>query len=158
MKKLGIVSVVLLILTVGCGPRVDLEAEREAIQSADTEWSQTPPDLDRFMSFYTEDAYSIAPDAPVAVGRDAIRSLFSPMFSNAGFSVTWTPTDAEVSQEGQLGYTVGTFELTLEDSAGNPMQRTGKYLTVWRKQADGQWRVAADIISMDSPPAEEEPE
>ncbi len=33
----------------------------------------------------------------------------------------------------------------------------GKYLTAWRKQADGEWKVTADIFNEDAPPAATEP-
>lgn len=58
---------------------------------------------------------------------------------------------ADVSSSGDLGYSVGTFELTLNDSEGNPVTRKGKYTTVWQKQTDGQWKVVSVTPNLDSP-------
>ena len=55
---------------------------------------------------------------------------------------------------GRTGYTIGTFELNLQDSGGNTLARTGKYITIWQKQSDGQWKVVADTAVFDSPPVE----
>jgi ketosteroid isomerase-like protein len=152
MKKLWAVPVLLMACTPGCG-RVDQEAEQAAIREADQAWSETPPDLDRFMSYFTEGATAMAPEAPILTGRSAIRSFWSGLFANPGFSLTWKVSDARVSPRGGLGYSIGTFELNLEDSAGEAVNRTGKYLTVWEKQEDGQWKVVADTLTLDSPPA-----
>ena len=56
------------------------------------------------------------------------------MSSSPGFSLQWTPAKAEVSESGDLGRTSGTYESTM----GGVTDR-GKYLTVWKKQADGSW-------------------
>jgi ketosteroid isomerase-like protein len=44
-----------------------------------------------------------------------------------------------------------TFELSFQDAEGNPVTTVGKYVTVWKKQADGQWKVVADIFNRDAP-------
>ena len=69
-----------------------------------------------------------------------------------GFSLSWEATSANVSEDATLGYSLGTLEMTLDDAEGNPTSIEGKYLTVWQKQADGQWKVTADIFNEDAPP------
>jgi len=56
-----------------------------------------------------------------------------------------------VSQAGDLGYSIGTLEFTVDDTEGNPVTRNGKYTTVWRKQEDGQWKVVSDTFNFNSP-------
>ncbi|MDI6780166.1 MAG: DUF4440 domain-containing protein [Bacteroidota bacterium] len=58
---------------------------------------------------------------------------------------------AEVSNSGDLGYTWGTYKTKFEGAQGKPLERTGKYLTVWKKQNDGGWKVIADIGNQDTP-------
>jgi ketosteroid isomerase-like protein len=65
--------------------------------------------------------------------------------ANPGFAIQWSVMKAEAA--GDLGYTRGTYELTLQDAAGQPTVDKGKYVTVWKKQADGAWQVAADIFN-----------
>ena len=54
----------------------------------------------------------------------------------------------EVARSGDIGYAIGTFEGVVDDA---PVK--GKYVEIWKKQADGSWKVAADMFSPDSPPA-----
>jgi ketosteroid isomerase-like protein len=67
------------------------------------------------------------------------------------FAVSWQPTKAEASRGGDIGYTLGTYELTLNNPQGTPVTDRGKYLTVWKKQADGSWKVAVDTFNSDLP-------
>lgn len=60
------------------------------------------------------------------------------------YQLTWTPTDAQMGPSGDMGYTWGHFEGHSKDAAGNPVTTSGRYITVWRKQADGSWKVALD--------------
>lgn len=130
---------------------VDVEAERTALLDADRAWSQTPPDVESFVDFFADDAHFLTPEGPTAVGQAEIREAVSSMFATEGFSLTWEPTEAVVSESGDLGYTVGTFELTMNDPDGNAVTREGKYLSTWRKQEDGQWKVTVDAPNFNAP-------
>ena len=82
------------------------------------------------------------------VGPEGIRRAMLPVFADTTFSVTWDPNYAEVSASGDLGYTVGRYERrSLVE--GETTVNSGTYLTVWRRQEDGSWKVKADI----GPPA-----
>jgi ketosteroid isomerase-like protein len=74
-----------------------------------------------------------------AVG-DAMRSLDDP-----GYSLSWEPDFAEGS--GDLGYTYGTYRRETLDEMGEPVLETGRYVTIWRRDSAGQWKVALDIGS-----------
>jgi len=52
---------------------------------------------------------------------------------------------------GDIGYTIGTFELTVEQD-GTAMLTEGKYVTVWHKQVDGAWKVRVDSFNTNGPP------
>jgi ketosteroid isomerase-like protein len=142
----------------GCAPQpeapvVDLASERAALTAADQAWSQTVPDVEKFVAFFAEGATFLPPDGPITEGLDAIHSVASGLFSSPGFNLTWKATKAEVSSSADMGYTIGTYQLTMNDAAGQPATSDGKYLTVWQKQADGQWKVVADSPSASAPPA-----
>ncbi len=62
--------------------------------------------------------------------------------SRRSFSISWVPRDARIAASGDLGYTIGDAVSTSLSSAGVAQQRYTKYLTVWRKDAGGHWRVA----------------
>ncbi|MFQ5778357.1 MAG: YybH family protein [Terriglobia bacterium] len=151
MKKLWPVFAALLLLGAGCAPAVDLEAERAALLAADRAWSQSAPDVDRFLSFYADDASLLPPGAPIATGKDAIRAYLAEFFAAPGLTLSWTTTRAEVARAGDLAYTSGTYQVTFLDAEGNTVTSAGKTQVVWKKQADGQWKVIADQFNRDTP-------
>ena len=51
----------------------------------------------------------------------------------------WAPAVAEIAASGDLGYTSGPWRFTKE-GADKPTA-SGQFFTVWRKQADGSWKV-----------------
>ncbi len=57
--------------------------------------------------------------------------------------LTWAPEIAEVSASGELGYTSGPYEVR----PGRGIEPTGfgHYVSIWKKQADGTWKVLLDI-------------
>jgi ketosteroid isomerase-like protein len=58
--------------------------------------------------------------------------------------LTWHPTLACVSSSGDLGVTSGPWMYTPEAHLDQP-PRYGQFVSVWRKQTDGMWKVVADI-------------
>ena len=129
---------------------VDLEAERKALMAADDAWSKTVGDTSEFLSFLTDDALFMPGGAPLAQG-DAIRETWEQLVSNPGFALEWSASSVEVAGSGELGYTVGSFKLVL-DQDGVSMVTIGKYVTVWAKQDDGSWKVQVDCFNADGPP------
>jgi ketosteroid isomerase-like protein len=49
-----------------------------------------------------------------------------------------------------MGYTWGHYEGRSRDADGNSKVTTGRYLTIWRKEPDGTWKVLLDA-SQDEP-------
>jgi ketosteroid isomerase-like protein len=92
------------------------------------------------MEFFADDA-AIIRDGKVIVGKQSIRELYTPLFADQSFNLSWTPTKIEVSKDGTLGYTYGDFE---GKSAAHTSR--GIYVTEWRKQ-NGKWMVVLDLGS-----------
>ena len=152
MRRLGVFLTALLMLAAsGCAQPIDIEAERAALRNADVEWSNAASlkDVDGFMSFFTDDAILLPPNIDFLRGKEKLRELVSVMLASADF--TWKPLEVEISGSGDLGYTIGTYEQVMIDSLGNSVMTRGKYLTAWKKQADGSWKVAADMWSSNQP-------
>ena len=79
----------------------------------------------------------------IVIGTDAVRALFDEQ-QRAGGTLNWRPVYAEAAESGDLGFTVGEYVFTGRGATGTVVQRFGKYLTVWKKQADGEWRFVVD--------------
>jgi ketosteroid isomerase-like protein len=155
MRLTAAVSSIPIILLAGCAtpPSVDLEAERTALMDADRAWYEAyAASADRpgtFVSKVAADAVLLPPDAPIAEGRDAIHAVIAGLEATPGFSVTWTPVAADVGSGGDLGYTRGTYRISFDGPAG-AINIVGKYLTLWKKQADGAWMVVVDMFNADA--------
>jgi len=121
------------------------ELEREAKEAAKAK------DLDRYVSFYADDAVLLWPGVPMVTGRAAIRKFMQVFFSMPDFSLSFETGGADVSLAGDFAYTYGTNKVTLVDPSGKKMKDSGKYLTVYKKQSDGKWKVVADTGNSDLP-------
>ncbi len=146
----------LSLVVLGCAapyeaPAIDFEAERSALMEADKAWFESHKNIDEFLSSLTDDAIFMAEGAPAAEG-EAIQALWEFLLSSPGFNLDWAATSADVAKAGDMGYTIGSYELTTAPD-GVPSVTIGKYVTLWKKQADGSWKVAVDCFNSDGPPA-----
>jgi ketosteroid isomerase-like protein len=78
----------------------------------------------------------------LVVGPDAIRSFFAAQGTST--SLTWHPVYAVVAGSRDLGFTIGEYIATGRGPSGAAVQRLGKYLTVWKRQRDGNWKFVVD--------------
>jgi uncharacterized protein (TIGR02246 family) len=129
-------------------------ADEAALRKLDDEWSRAAgaKDVEKTASYYTDDALVMPPNSPVLQGKDAARAMWKAMFNTPGFGGGWKATRAEVSRSGDLGWVTGSYEFSETDASGKPMTDKGKYLEVWKKQADGAWKCVADMFNTDLPP------
>ena len=95
----------------------------------------------------------LVPNAPIVTGKDAIAKFIASAFALQDYKITWHPNKAEVARSGELGYTSGTYEMSFKDASGKTSSDKGKYVMVWKKQADGAWKVLLDISNSDLSPA-----
>jgi uncharacterized protein (TIGR02246 family) len=152
MKTLFSIVATLLVLAIsGCAPQVDVEAEAAAIREMVIQWDNAAnaKDVDGMVSLFADDASSLAANAPIAVGKEAIHALFSELVGSPGFAVSDSATKVEVSRAGDMAYMAGKHELTLNDPGGNPVTDLGKWVVVLKKQADGTWKIVTHIWNSD---------
>jgi ketosteroid isomerase-like protein len=98
-----------------------------------------------FADWFAPDGVALGNGAPPVAGRVAIAK--SAAWSPKAYQLTWTPTDAAMGPSGDMGYTWGHYEGHSKDANGNPVTTSGRYITIWRKQPDGSWKVALDAGS-----------
>ena len=95
-----------------------------------------------FADWFASDGVALGNGAAPLIGKVAIQK--SANWDPKVYQLTWTPTDAQMGSSGDMGYTWGHFEGHSKDVSGSPVTVTGRYITIWRKQADGNWKVALD--------------
>lgn len=133
--------------------RADQRKGRGCILAADAAWLKVyqAKDLAKSVAFCDEQASMLAPNAPIATGKDAVAKLIADDFAHD--TVTWHANKVGVARSGDLGYTSGTTEDSIKDPSGKTISDRGKYLTVWKKQVDGSWKVLYDMFNSDLPPS-----
>jgi ketosteroid isomerase-like protein len=87
---------------------------------------------------------------PLIQGRQTIRAHLES--GPVGAVLVWTPLQADVSRSRDLGYTFGTYELRIPGTNGPPTVRHGKYVSIWKRQADGSWKIVVDTGNPNPPP------
>ena len=138
-------------VTPGFAQKGQPSADENEIRKSDAAWSHAAEtkDLDKFVSFYADDASVLPFNASIAQGKEQIRQLWSQIMSKPGFGLSFGPTKIEVSKSGDIAYEIGTLELKLNDLQGNGTMTPGKYLVVWKKQPSHNWKAVADIFNTD---------
>jgi uncharacterized protein (TIGR02246 family) len=137
---------------VGTASAADTKIE-QALRDLDAQWSAAAEakDLDKTVSFYSDDAIVMPPNASAARTKEAIRSAWKEILTSPGAAISWKATKVEVAKSGDLACVSGTYEETTTDASGKPVKDRGKYVEVWEKQADGKWKCGTDIWNSDLP-------
>ena len=134
------------------------QAVEQLLRELDATWAKAAAakDVEQTIAFYSDDAIVFPPNATSAATKEAIRNGWKEMLASPGFVISWQPTKVQVGKAGETAWVSGTYELTMNDASGKPVNDRGKYLEVWEKQTDGNWKCAADMWNSNlapSPPA-----
>ena len=161
MKKLLMIIplVILLCFTFGCQqggevaeePAVDIEADTTALKKIEEEWTAASisGDIDKLVSFFTDNAVNIPPNEPALIGKEAIRSWFQQ--SSDQFTMEQEGTVEDVQVSGDLAFTRGTETIIFTPKAGGEsLKAKDRWVTIYRKQSDGTWKCICNIWSYDS--------
>jgi ketosteroid isomerase-like protein len=124
------------------------DAATTALLQVDREFAKAgvAKNIDGFMSFVAEDVRFYSAGV-MRTGKLAFREGWAKGFADPNWSITWAPLYAEAASSSDLGYTTGSFEIHDKSADGTSLLRKGSYVTIWRKQSDGAWKVALDIGS-----------
>ena len=128
-------------------------ADESALRKLDDEWSKAAgaKDLEKTVSYYSDDAVVMPQNSPPLVGKESIRQMWKGMMATPGFDGGWKATKLEVAKSGDIAYIYGAYEISEADAAGKPKTDRGKYVEVWKKQTDGSWKCTVDMFSSDLP-------
>jgi ketosteroid isomerase-like protein len=134
---------------IGCNQsKVDLKTERNNIMKTDSAWSELARnggDVEKIISYWSDDAVVVAPGQPVVKGKDALRKMVTDSKNIPGFSISWKSSDINFSPDGQLAYMSGENLMTMNDSTGKKISIPGRGYTIWRKEVNGDWKCVVDI-------------
>jgi uncharacterized protein (TIGR02246 family) len=158
MKRIAALAgaTLLALMAAGCNQTANThDADVQALKDVETQWNQdyVSKDADKITNYYADDAVQMAPGGPATVGKDAIRTELKQMVADPALSLKFQASKVDTSSSGDMGYTQGSYTLTLTDPQSKQVINDhGSYVTVYRKQADGTWKAVSDIASSAVPP------
>lgn len=129
-----------------CDINNDLETEKRRLLNTDKQFARLSLKKgagEAFNYYLTEDAMGLPHGQIPLIGREKLYTEMKKGQEN--YILDWEPQRAEVSASEDMGWTWGTYVMTYTDDEGQQQKRYGKYLNIWERQDDGQWRVAVDM-------------
>jgi len=162
MKLSFISAAAILALQVGCAPAQPpaapdtRAADEKAIRDGEAQWVKdfAAKDVEKVAAHYADDGYSMIPDMTIMKNKDAIRAGLKEEFSDPNSTLDFHPDKVEVARSGDIAYSQGNYTYTSTDpETKKRVIEHGGYVEVYKKQADGSWKVAEDIATQEAPPA-----
>lgn len=98
---------------------------------------------------YTEDTVLMPPNADMVRGRSGTREYWSAAIKMGLRNATLTTI--EVQKTGDEIREIGSYRLRIVPEHRRAYEDVGKYLTVWKEQQDGTWKLQKDIWNSDLP-------
>jgi ketosteroid isomerase-like protein len=130
----------------------DQAPSRQALRDADVAFaklSEKKGAAQAFYQFLAPGGTVLFPGEMALEGREVVRIHLA---TGPQRILTWKPDGAEVSQNGDLGYTWGTFESRAKTPEDKPQISYGKYLSVWKKEPESSWRIILHANNPSPPP------
>jgi len=137
----GLNPAILVVLAMSVCPsagRGQVEGAAAEVEAREIAFAKTMADrdLDAFLTFVSPEAIFFNGNEPLR-GRDVIAQGWAPFFEGAAAPFSWHPDVVEVLESGRLALSSGPVR-------GASGEEVGRFNSIWRKEADGQWRVVFD--------------
>jgi uncharacterized protein (TIGR02246 family) len=126
----------------------DSAAAAEAVKGTEEAMLQAVQarDAAKVASYYAADGVAFTPGDKPIEGNKAIEEFYGRMVGDQAFALDFTNAKTDVSASGDLAYTRGTFRVTYTDPGSQqPVTQAGNYVTIFKKQTDGSWKIVEDI-------------
>lgn len=128
------------------------ETEKAAIDQLNKTWLEAivAKDAKKIAELYAEDGQMMPPNAPKAVGREAVQKGWEGVLAIPGVALTFETEKFAVAKSGDLAVEIQTYKFTAGEGAAAATE-IGKSVVTWVKR-DGKWQVFSDMFSSDSAP------
>ena len=160
--KILLISATAMVLLTACTqappppPPDTRAADEKAIRDQETAAAQawSAKDVDKILALYADDATLMLPNSPAMSGKAAMTPALKGAVADPNFAFTIQNTSVEASKGGDLGFVRGTYVVQATDAkTKKATTEKGNYVIVYKKQADGSWKIAADTAIPEAPAA-----
>jgi ketosteroid isomerase-like protein len=134
-------------------------ADEAAIRANSIAWSAAAKvkDKEKVLSFYSNDAVVFDDGGPVQTTAAERLAAWDNNPPDPNSTLSWKTTKVEVAKSGDMAYEYGAYQYVTTAKDGSVTTLPGKYVLVWKKQANGTWKVAIDIDNKDAIPHSQRP-
>jgi ketosteroid isomerase-like protein len=154
MKKLlSMLLVLCALVVVGLAQKRDRTADLRSLVEAEREFAQASINKGMRAAFIE----NLADDSVLFRPRAVAGKKWMEEHKGSSGVLTWQPIFADVSSAGEMGYTTGPWEYREKSLSDKPVAH-GQFVTVWKRQSDGTWKVAVDLGTVNPPPTQSVPE
>ena len=152
-RGIWVLAAVALVAAAGCAPKADTAKDAAAIRAMNDAWGQavTQGDAAAMAGQFADDAVRLFPHMPILSGKAAIAGNCAASVDHYLMEETDITDDVQVV--GDLAYARGTYTWKATPKAPGPavVDDRGKFVTIYRRQADGAWKIVLDAPSSDLP-------
>ena len=119
---------------------------RRTIEKGNAQWVEAWAKGDPSMtaSLFAEDGVQLAGKGKLVKGRQAIFERQKAAMAGADPGVKVTVTTVDVWLDGDVAYETGKYKYEYTEK-GKPAIEEGRYVTMWKRQKDGGWKLAMDM-------------
>jgi len=143
-----------ILLPSGCAtvPTAGTDADAAAVKAVLEEYGKAAEagDAERFLALWMENGVKMSPNTPQLIGKEPLRKK-----TVAGFQAGRTHMVMDLQEvlvRGDLAIARGLYTKDTTPTAGGATTHfDGKFLTVFRKQADGTWKIYIDSPNSNTP-------
>lgn len=147
LRSLSLLAACLMLAAAAGNARDSNSALKRQVMEAERGFAATMKarDFEAFKRFVADEAIFFGAEGPLR-GKAAIARGWRQYYDKPQAPFSWEPEEVEVVASGTLAYSGGP----VYDAAG---QRIGRFHSIWRLKAPGQWEVVLDRGSDFAPPA-----
>ena len=124
---------------------IDMGSQRAKMEIIETDKAFSQMSIEQgayvaFTAYADNDAVKLQNSSEPVMGLEAVRRSME----GAKGTLKWNPFFADAAESEDLGYTIGDWELILQDQLGVSHHSKGNYVTIWKKQTNGKWKWVFD--------------
>jgi len=145
------IALAILFGAISCQKR-NVEADIAAIKEVynQSTLAVSAGDVERYLSILTEDAVVMAPGFPATIGKAELRPIIKGLFGQFDLELPYTVD--EVGVPGDWAFVRSSFQYSMTPKeSGETTMRAGKELDIFKRQADGSWKIYIQSYNFDAP-------
>lgn len=143
MKISAISSSIFFLSLIACEqPQTFTNKDLMTVDAEFSAYSEANGPYEAWDRFLVDNAIGLPEGADFTWDKATARNAFAEFPETA--SLTWTPLGGDIAESGEVGYTYGRYIVRSIAPDGAITESHGKYITIWKRQADSSWKVVLD--------------